>query len=418
MTQIWMEQTPASKATRSIIALVDVSPYMEPMEFMSRWAKYSHYAHLFSHSHVYVQDNVAYDTRGHCFFLEDGGEKRTVFHHNLGLGTRKGGLVPSDKKPATFWITSPLTEMTDNAAAGSDYLSGFGIWYLFPEEPVGDSQGKNFFKKKEAKQTPIDLFKVWTSPVHKYSPFQRINFVQQNNVAHSNGHIGLALFRRLGTDHGILGCSTYNPLVEPTKKPKNTDLSPAVFYDFTGMFILFECSPHSSHKQQKLSLFSGYKNRHANAHFRSTTIEIYGYKSSDSPKGVTFVRNMKSGYQLLKGATFIGNSPNKGAGGKVKVTREPLHKCSHDKSLTNTTVNQVINEAGKKVWQNVDRSYPGTDASMTPVGVHIDAEGPLHLKNINFLDFSPNEFTGEKPCNIKFANNYRFMMGAVSSVEG
>ncbi len=106
------------------------------------------------------QDNVAYDTRGHCFFLEDGGEKRTLFDHNLGLGTRKGGLTPSDTQPATFWITSPLTTMTNNAAAGADSTSGFGIWYLFPDEPVGPSAGLGFFGEKEAKHTPITLFKV------------------------------------------------------------------------------------------------------------------------------------------------------------------------------------------------------------------------------------------------------------------
>ncbi len=108
---------------------------------------------------LFFQDNVAYDTRGHCYFLEDGGEKRTVFHHNLGLGTRKGGLTPSDTQPATFWITSPLTTMTENAAAGADSHSGFGIWYLFPDAPVGPSTGL-FFKKHEAKHTPIDLFEV------------------------------------------------------------------------------------------------------------------------------------------------------------------------------------------------------------------------------------------------------------------
>ena len=65
--------------------------------------------------------------------------------------------------------------------------------------------------------------------------------------------------------------------------------------------------------------FTGYKNKHANAHFRSTTVEVRGYKSADSPKGVTFVRNMFSGYQLLEDAIFVGNSPNEGVGSVVKV---------------------------------------------------------------------------------------------------
>ena len=44
---------------------------------------------------------------------EDGGEKRTVFNHNLGLGTRKSSLQPSDKETFTyddhsFWTHPPL----------------------------------------------------------------------------------------------------------------------------------------------------------------------------------------------------------------------------------------------------------------------------------------------------------------------
>ena len=45
---------------------------------------------------VLIQDNVGYDTRGHCFFTEDGGEKDTVFNGNLGLSTRTGVITPSD----------------------------------------------------------------------------------------------------------------------------------------------------------------------------------------------------------------------------------------------------------------------------------------------------------------------------------
>ncbi|KAJ8300467.1 hypothetical protein KUTeg_021986 [Tegillarca granosa] len=46
---------------------------------------------------VTVQDNVCYKALGHAYFLEDGGEKRTVFDGNLGLGTMKGSLIPTDQ---------------------------------------------------------------------------------------------------------------------------------------------------------------------------------------------------------------------------------------------------------------------------------------------------------------------------------
>ena len=66
-----------------------------------------------------VENNVAFDHYGHCYFEEDGGEKGTIIKGNLGLGTRKGRLTESDDEPTTFWITSPLTTLENNAAAGS-----------------------------------------------------------------------------------------------------------------------------------------------------------------------------------------------------------------------------------------------------------------------------------------------------------
>ncbi len=110
--------------------------------------------------------------------------------------------------------------------------------------------------------------------------------------------MGLGLFRRLAEDHGIIGCSTYNPLVDPTKRPKDTDLTPAVFQGLTA-----------------------YKNRLTNAHIRSTTVEVRGFRGADSLHGITFLRNMLDGYQLLEDAVIVGQSPNKGAAKRVKVSK-------------------------------------------------------------------------------------------------
>ena len=104
--------------------------------------------------------------------------------------------------------------MVGNHAAGSAQ-KGVGIWYLFPDKPVGPSADQGFFQHREAKHTPITLF--------------------ENNVAHSNGNIGLALFRRLREDHGILGCSTYNPREEPLNR--KSELVPAHFNGFIGMIF-------------------------------------------------------------------------------------------------------------------------------------------------------------------------------------
>lgn len=40
---------------------------------------------------------VGYNTLGHCFFFEDGNEVNNVLIHNLGLVTKPGTLLPSDR---------------------------------------------------------------------------------------------------------------------------------------------------------------------------------------------------------------------------------------------------------------------------------------------------------------------------------
>ncbi|KAK4821485.1 hypothetical protein QYF61_020993 [Mycteria americana] len=91
-----------------------------------------------------VKDTIGYDTLGHCFFLEDGTEQRNTFYHNLGLLTRSGTILPSDRNEAmclairshvygnyvpvpstdcmavsTFWIANPNNNLIENAAAGA-----------------------------------------------------------------------------------------------------------------------------------------------------------------------------------------------------------------------------------------------------------------------------------------------------------
>ena len=89
-------------------------------------------------NNVHVENNVTYNTVGHCFFLEDGIEHGNQFVRNLGILTkchpdgkpcvptnlgpfgRQGGknfnldgqnakdiLIPSDNTASTFWITNP-----------------------------------------------------------------------------------------------------------------------------------------------------------------------------------------------------------------------------------------------------------------------------------------------------------------------
>lgn len=80
---------------------------------------------------VLVQENIAYDTLGHCFMLEDGIETGNMFKSNLGALTgTPAKIIPdneeTDDQPATFWITNPTNYFNDNIAAGSN---SSGFWF-------------------------------------------------------------------------------------------------------------------------------------------------------------------------------------------------------------------------------------------------------------------------------------------------
>src|SRR6187397_2679429 len=141
-----------------------------------------------------VENNVTYNTVGHCFFLEDGIEHGNEFIKNLAIQTKchtsldcvptnlaANGerdpnrqnyrersfngktLLPSDNTVAAYWITNPDNSFIDNVAAGSDEN---GFWLSLPEHPQGA------FKDSEVSKT------IWPRRT-KFREFR-------NNTAHSN----------------------------------------------------------------------------------------------------------------------------------------------------------------------------------------------------------------------------------------
>jgi cell migration-inducing and hyaluronan-binding protein len=126
-----------------------------------------------------IQNNVTYNTVGHCYFMEDAVETGNQFIHNLGMMTKchpdgkpcvpthlgpagSGGprpngqgakdiLIPSDNTASTFWITNPDNIYRDNVAAGSEAV---GFWFALPEHPTGaflDKEGSaNIWPRRTA----------------------------------------------------------------------------------------------------------------------------------------------------------------------------------------------------------------------------------------------------------------------------
>jgi cell migration-inducing and hyaluronan-binding protein len=184
-------------------------------------------------NNVRVQNNVTFNTVGHCFFLEDGIETGNQFIANLGIMTKchptrpceptnltlphqnTAGqasaqiLIPSDNTVSTFWITNPDNVYRDNVAAGSDQI---GFWMAFPTHPTGQFEGTEISAQTWPGRTRLREF--------------------SGNTAHSNFD-GLMLDRGPRPD-GTFGIAGPNLISYADPTDTSSGVVPAVFENFTG----------------------------------------------------------------------------------------------------------------------------------------------------------------------------------------
>jgi cell migration-inducing and hyaluronan-binding protein len=188
-------------------------------------------------NNLQVENNVTYNTVGHCFFLEDGIETGNQFVRNLAIQTKchtskpcdptnlapfgatagtnfnttgqdsKDVLIPSDNTVSSFWITNPDNIYRDNVAAGSDAT---GFWLAFPEHPMGQFEGTDISKATWPRRTKLREFK--------------------GNVAHSN--FDSFMGDRAPRADGRFAVGGYIALVNPADA--NSAQAESVVEDFTS----------------------------------------------------------------------------------------------------------------------------------------------------------------------------------------
>lgn len=108
-----------------------------------------------------IRENIAYDTKGHCFMLEDGMEVDNQFMYNLGAQTGIPNIVipnqgpngdETDGEPSTFWITNPSNKFVGNVAAGSE---SSGFWF----ELLVRGERAHLYPDLEPKIAPLGSFR-------------------------------------------------------------------------------------------------------------------------------------------------------------------------------------------------------------------------------------------------------------------
>ena len=167
-------------------------------------------------THLTVQYNVLFDTRGHSLFLEDGTEMYNVIEYNLNMVVRPvWSLLTVDQSPACYWIVNPMNYVRGNICAGSSH---YGFWYRALEHPDGVSGAEIGQADMSLGVKPATAAAEITCPNH--SPLGAFS----GNVAHSTGKFGLKLSQYFPVVGGYECGSQY--AVKPVFP------SPAVFEDF------------------------------------------------------------------------------------------------------------------------------------------------------------------------------------------
>jgi hypothetical protein len=257
-----------------------------------------------------IENNVTYNTVGHCFFLEDGIEHGNEFVHNLAIQIKchtskacvptnlapngensftnenrqayrtasmsgKDTLLPSDNTVAAYWITNPDNSFIDNVAAGSDEN---GFWLSLPEHPQGKFLGTDIAKNTWPRRTKFREFR--------------------NNTAHSNFD-GFMFDRNINVEN-VFG------LAGPSYMPKE---NPA--------------DPNSKSVEALFENLTSYKNRNGGVWGRGERHVFKNLKSADNAIGFTsstgsFGDDLFT--SLVVDSLFVGETENIGN----PVTKEEI----------------------------------------------------------------------------------------------
>ncbi|MBN3297827.1 TMEM2 hyaluronidase, partial [Amia calva] len=304
-----------------------------------------------------IKDTVGYDTLGHCFFLEDGIEQRNTLYHNLGLVTKPGTLLPTDrndtmctsirnkvygkyvpvpatdcKAVSTFWIANPNNHLINNAAAGSQDT---GIWYVFHSMSTGDTHG--LVPDTKAELTPLGIF--------------------YNNRVHSNFKAS-PLCAGLFIDKGV-----------KTTNASATDQREYLCLDNNARF-----RPHQDADPKKPRVLAvidsliSFKNNDLGAWIRGGDILIQNSGFADNGIGLSFASDGsfpkdEGSRQEVTESLFVGESKNYGFNGGL---------------------NKYWGAGGA---ENKTRTLPRNKTF--PIRGFQIYDGPVHLRNSTFKSYVP-----------------------------
>ena len=242
-----------------------------------------------------VENNVAYDTLGHCFFLEEGSETKNTLRGNLAVLVRplktnpEERLIPSDNEPSAFWITNPDNSIVGNVAVEANV----GFWYALPYRPIPFGRGTQDLTWMDGiypRRTPLGGF--------------------QDNVAHSNMSDGLFV------DNGLKSNLCANTASRNTCKDhtapaqldnQTTGFDPRQNPGLTDSSGNLENDPSKNPRVwAEFKDLVAYKNGGRGVWLRGSYHKLVNPRLADNAIGATFASNLS----YLEGGLIVGESSN------------------------------------------------------------------------------------------------------------
>lgn len=154
-----------------------------------------------------VENNVAYNTKGHSIYLQNAFETKNYIKGNLIVDVRSSwSLQNSDQTPAAFWISNPDNIILNNHAAGSDQYS---YWYSTQKTATGPQFDANICPEN----TKLGEFR--------------------ENVGHSNGRYGLRILYSMIPRENPCEPMIYDPTDPSDPYPTNRPIT-AEFINFVS----------------------------------------------------------------------------------------------------------------------------------------------------------------------------------------
>lgn len=258
----------------------------------SIWRTYNRCLVIHGTNKLLVDNNVMYNSTGHCVYFEEGSETGNIVRNNVVAYVKAlkdaARLIPTDDRPAAFWVTRPSNHLSGNSASESH----IGYWYALPEKPIPFGRGTQ------------DL--TWMDSI--YPRREALGYFNAN-VAHSNwqglfvdGAIASTLCeasasRNTCKDHSSLsllkdaGAVNYAPRQKPAQDYNLTSTDPNVLNLPVVAYF---------------SNFTAYKHRNQAVWLRGSYQHLSAPKLADNKIGAIFAASRTS----LTSGLLVGNSGN------------------------------------------------------------------------------------------------------------